>query len=114
LCRQIDFGTVDPNVITNATVARWMIEQNQQGWLQNYISTESTKDIDNLEHVNVPLDLLNSDVLTVPDKLVHHPEGYKWLLQEVSRAKQCGHIALNTLVSLKNLQWLASLKDTAN
>jgi hypothetical protein len=114
LCRQIDFGTVDPNVITNAAVARWIIDQNQQYWLQNYISTESTKDIDNLEHVNVPLNLLNSDVLTVPDKLVHHPEGHEWLLQEASRAKQCGHIALNTLVSLKNLQWLASLKDTVN
>jgi len=109
LCRSIDFSRVDPTTITDAKVARWLIDCNHQSWLHKYIITESTKDIDNLEHVDIDLDLINPTLLEIPENLNHDPQGLEWLSNQIITAKACGKMPLNTLISLKNLQWLSSL-----
>lgn len=105
-CRSVDYKTIDPGVITNATLARHLISQFQQDWLDHYITTESVNDMDVLGPVLLPVDKLD---LGIPENLCHNPEGIDWLKYEIANAKTHGHIAINTVVSLKNLNWLANL-----
>lgn len=107
LCRTIDFSQCDPEVITDALVARWIIRKNRQEWLFDHISTESTKDLDNLEHVDIPVRDLNPALFDIPHNLNHDKEGLDWIANESSKAKTTGYVALNTLVSLRNLSWIA-------
>lgn len=107
LCRTIDFSLCDPEVITDALVARCLIRKNGQEWLLDHISTESTRDLDNLEHVEVPVRDLDPTLLEIPHNLNHDKEGLDWIADESNRAKTTGYIALNTLVSLRNLSWIA-------
>lgn len=108
-CRSIDFQQVHPGVIADADVARWLIDYYNQNWLNSFITTESMSDMDTLKPVEIPIDHINTDVLTLPTNLCHHPKGAEWILNEIEKAKTKRQIPINTLVSLKNLSWLANI-----
>jgi len=108
-CRSVDFSTISAGTITQALVARWIIDYNNQSWLTEYITTESVTDMDTLGPVDLPIDQIDPAQLVVPQNLNHHPDGLDWLDRELAQAKDTGRIAINTMVSLKNLAWMASI-----
>lgn len=106
-CRSVDFSSVPAHAITHATVPRHIIESNNQSWLTDYLTTESVTDMDCLGSLYLPIDQIDSDLLSVPDNLNHHADGVEWLEYEIEQAKTSKIIPINTAVSLKNLHWLA-------
>lgn len=107
--RQLDFGKIPVDAIANATVAKELIERNQCQHLLEYLEYESLKDSDNLENITIPIELLRNDLLTIPTNLTHNLDGENWLKDELARAFKTGDIPINSLVSLKALQWLSAV-----
>lgn len=104
LCRRLDFSKMDINVMADATMGRDFINYTEQSWMLDFLVTESLHEMDNLEQIQVPVENIN---LSIPD-LNHDPEGLKWLFDQCQLAKSVGHIPINSLVSVKNLQWISS------
>jgi hypothetical protein len=108
-CRSVDFSIISADTITHALVPKWIINYNNQSWLTKFITTESVMDMDTLGPVNLPVDQIDSALLTVPQNIHHHPDGLDWIQHELDQSKTTGSIAINTMVSLKNLAWLGNL-----
>lgn len=109
LVRSLDFQTVTFNDLANATVARKIMNWNVDTELDEFVGVESGFDHDSLNSCMVPLSLLNLDLLTVPSTLTHCQEGVDYIYYELDRAKISGEIAVNTLTSIKMLNWLDQL-----
>jgi hypothetical protein len=107
--RRLDFGKINISIIANADVARELIDRNVGNSLNSYITTESIKDGDNLENMVIPLDLLSASTLAIPSELNHNPEGLDYIQNEINSAKKTNTIAINTLVTIKALNWLSQL-----
>jgi hypothetical protein len=103
LTRRLNFAQIDPWTIMNATVARDLIMLNVGHELDAFIDTESVKENDNLELIQLPADLLNLKQLTVPMDLKHHKEGLDYIQYEIAQIPQRGWLAINTAVSIKSL-----------
>lgn len=109
LVRSLDFQTVTFNDLANATVARKIMNWNVDTDLDEFVGVESEFDHDSLNPCMVPVSLLNPDLLTVPSTLTHHQEGVEYIYYELDRAKISGEIAVNTLTSIKMLNWIDQL-----
>lgn len=107
--RELDFNQIPVATIADAALAREFMHRNVGTELDPFIVTETLADGDTLCKMDIPISLLDKSLLYVPRDLSHDPEGLEYLENEINRAHASGTIALNTLVSLKNMQWLASL-----
>ena len=112
LLRILDTRDLDLSTIAEAKFARDIINQNTDDMLDQYILRDGISDIDSLMPTQIPVKLINSDKLTIPNNLKHHRDGLEWLQQEIETGKIRGEIPINSLVSIKNLQWLSSLKES--
>jgi hypothetical protein len=106
--RRLNFANIDPDTVFDAQVARSFITQNQQSWLMNYVTTEGTRDLDNLEECRIPINMLDSTTLDIPMNLVHDTSGLEWIQNEVALARTTGVIPINSLISIKSLQHIAN------
>lgn len=106
--RRLDYSQISVDTIANATVAKELIARTAP-YLLPYISVEGVKDGDNLEEAVIPLSLLNPDLLTVPLELNHNAEGLDYIQHEIAQAQQTQYIPINSLVTIKALNWLALL-----
>jgi hypothetical protein len=112
LTRGLDFSKIDPWTIMDATVAKDIIHQNVGDSFDPYIDTESIKENDNLEVIQLPIDELDPDMLTIPTDLNHNQVGLDYLQYELSRA-QCNTrytskwLSINAAVSIKSLQYIS-------
>jgi hypothetical protein len=107
--RRLDFGKINISIIANADVARELIDRNVGKSLNPYITTESIKDGDNLENMIISLDKLSASTLAIPSELNHNPDGLEYIQTEIQLAKKTNKIAINTLVTIKALNWLSQL-----
>lgn len=104
--RRVDFGSIDFNIIFDATIVKSMIIDNNQSWLLDFVSTEGIKDFDNLQETNIPIHLLQPTDLQIPMELVHDADGLNWLNDQIHQSLQQGYIPINSLTSIKNLQYI--------
>lgn len=103
LCRRLDFSTLDIGFIADAVLARDIITMANQAWLMQFLHTESVHEIDNLENMQVCVENID---LKVPE-LNHHEEGLQWILEQCEIGRHTGIMPINSLVSVKNLQWIS-------
>lgn len=106
--RRLDYSQISVDTIADATVAKELIARTCP-YLLPYISVEGVKDGDNLEEAIIPLSLLNSELLTIPMELNHHPEGLDYIQNEIAQAHLTQHIPINSLVTIKALNWISRL-----
>ena len=109
LLRSLDFSTMCLNDIANATVARNIIMRNVDTLFNDYIGIESLSDIDNLQDTLIPIELLNPHLVSIPLELNHHPEGLDWIKYEIDLSKANDVIPINSLTSIKMLNWINQL-----
>jgi hypothetical protein len=107
--RRLDYGQISISTIANADVAREIINRNVGTILDSYITTETVKDGDNLENMEFTLDSVNKNLLKIPTNLTHSPEGLEYIQHELMLATKSNSIHINTLVSIKTLNWLSLL-----
>ena len=67
---------------------------------------QSSHEQDNLENINLPTDNIDFSKLEVPMSLNHDTAGLEWIVDKLNCAKAEGTIEINSLVSIKNLQWI--------
>ena len=107
--RRLDSRGIPIEMIADAQLARDFIDVNVgQDW-NRWVTSESLADGDSLLAMTIPLDRLDSSLLQIPANLNHDPEGMRWLEYELDQARAIGAIPINSLVSIKNINWLASL-----
>jgi hypothetical protein len=84
-----------------------LIHNNAPELLQWMSKKQSENDIENIEYILVPTDNLDYSKLSVPMDINHHPEGLEWINLELEKSRITGEIEFNTLLSIKNLQWIS-------
>jgi len=109
LLRSLDFDSVCLHDVANANVARHIIMRNVDTLFNDHIGIESLSDMDNLNDTLIPVNLLDQQLLTVPDNLNHHILGLEWIKHEIDSSKVSGVIPINSLTSIKMLNWIANL-----
>ena len=107
LTRSLDFTEIDPWTIMDATVAKDLIRQNVGNEFDMFMDTESLKENDNLETIQLPISELDPVALTIPPDLVHHPEGLDYLHHELGKAQFNKWLPINIAVSIKSLQYIS-------
>lgn len=104
-CRSLDFSKIDIDYIAHASLAKELIIMSGHEWLLSFLSSENLNDLDNLKDIVVPVKDLD---LTIPN-LHHDSEGLDWVDGQRDLALSSGFIPINSLVSIKNLQWINQL-----
>jgi len=84
-----------------------LICNNAPELLQWMSKKQSENDIECIEYILVPTDNLDYSKLDIPNDINHHPEGVEWLESELEKSRITGEIEFNTLLSIKNLQWIS-------
>jgi hypothetical protein len=107
LTRSLDFSKIDPWTIMDATMAKDLIRQNVGDEFDEFIDTESLKENDNLETIQLPVDKLDPVALTIPLDLLHSPEGLDYVQGQIDQAHSTGWLPINTAVSIKSLQHIS-------
>lgn len=107
--RQLDYSKIPVNTIADALVAREIIFRNVGDTFNNYIGVESLSDGDSLKDIVIPLDLINKELLVVPNNLNHNAEGAEFINYEIEQAYKNKSIPINSLLSIKALDWLSKL-----
>ena len=108
LVKDIDYTAVDPAVIFHATAARQLIAKNVGSAYDDFVTTESLADGDNLSQIMLPYDQISRS-LTIPSNINHHPVGLEFLNYELQQAQKKNSIHLNTVVTIKMLQYLSTV-----
>lgn len=108
MTRSLDFSQIHPEVILNAQIARTLITQNSRLDLSQYVGGESIKDNDNLEEIKLPAPLIDPKNLLIPENLIHDQEGVSYIQAEIQRMPATGWLAINSAVSIKSLQHIAT------
>lgn len=106
--RQLDFYTVDLEVVADALMPRRIMNRNVGNIFDEYMIRENATEWDNMDNQLIDISLLNNDVLEIPQDLNHHILGIGWLENELDIVKRTGLINLNTILSLKNLQMISA------
>jgi hypothetical protein len=91
----------------DATVAKDLIRQNVGDEFDAFIDTESLKENDNLETIQLPVGELDPVALTIPLDLLHNPEGLDYVQGQLDQAHSTGWLPINTAVSIKSLQHIS-------
>lgn len=104
LYRTLDYKTVHPDIILNATVAREIINRNVGNALDDFITTESLKDFDNLEEICLDINQKDYNLLKIPKNLSHNERGLDYVNYIIEQAKITGKLPINSAVIIKCLQ----------
>lgn len=103
LCRRLDFSLLDLEFVAEARLAREIISRAGQDWLFDFVDSESIHEMDNLESMILDVDGIDIEI----PQLNHDIDGLYWLREEQYQARSTGKIPINSLVSIKNLQWIS-------
>lgn len=114
LYRTLDYKTVHPDVILNATVARELIHRNLGNALDEFITSESLKDFDNLEEICFDIDQQDYDSLMIPEDICHNERGLDYARHIVDRAKSTNKLPINDAMILKCLQHIDNMSKKYN
>jgi hypothetical protein len=103
---------LDPNkfvfeFVADGLFGMELIQNNAPELLHWMSKKQSENDIDSIEYVLVPTETLDYSNLKIPDDINHHPDGIEWLELEIENSRITGEIEFNTLLSIKNLQWIS-------
>jgi len=100
MVRSIEWNNIDPHIISDAKVARQIINENVGNLLDPIILEEDIGELDNvIGDLDIPMDKLDNQLFKIQEKSCHDKKGYDWLLFEYGRAKVKNSIKLNTLLS---------------
>jgi hypothetical protein len=91
----------------DATVAKDFIRQNVGNEFDTFMDTESLKENDNLEIIQLPGGELDPAALTIPLDLLHNPEGLDYIHHELGKAQFNKWLPINIAVSIKSLQYIS-------
>lgn len=84
-----------------------LIQQNAPELLPWLSTRQSESDIDSIEYILIPTEDLDYAKLYVPMDINHHKEGIDWINSELEKSHVTGEIEFNTVLSIKNLQWIS-------
>ena len=103
--RQLDYSKISVETITDALVARELIERNTGQQLLDYITTESIRECDTFKFVDnlIPVDLLDPANLIIPKNMNHYGPGVDYILNLLKEEK----VPVHVLMSIQALQWLS-------
>ena len=100
MVRSIEWHNVDPHLVSDAEVARQIINDNVGNLLDSVILEEDISELDNIVgDLDIPMEKLDKKLFNIQEKTGHDKQGYNWLLFEYGRAKEKNSIKLNTLLS---------------
>ena len=94
-------------LIADATFGKELLMLNAPELVPWLDQQQSSHEQDNLENVLLHTHDIDFSQLQIPMNLNHDPEGLHWIVNELDQAKRIGVIEINSLVSVKNLQWIA-------
>jgi hypothetical protein len=109
LLRSLNFSNLSIDLIADARLARTLIAENVNDFLDPYITCEGIQDGDNLQDTLVPMQYLDHSLLVLPDNLNHDLEGSEYIQHEIQQAKKSGFLPVNSMTSIKMLHHMASL-----
>ena len=98
-------------IIADATFGKELLMLNAPELVPWVDQQQTSHEQDNLENVLLPTHTIDFSQLEIPMNLNHDQQGLNWIVKELDQAKTRGVIEINSLVSVKNLQWI-SLKTT--
>jgi hypothetical protein len=108
MIRCIDWNGVDPHVISNAMVAKQIINNNVGNLLDSVILQE--ENINESDFIfgdlKIPTKKLDNEIFDIKEKDYHDKKAHSWLMKEHMDSKKDNFIKLNTLVSfilIKNI-----------
>lgn len=107
LLRQLDYSAIPVDVVTNALVARELINRNSRS-LAEYITTESLHDLDSFKFAKNFVSLLDLEKLNIPTNLNHDPDGLAYLTDALKKSIYSKNIEISILMSVRALQWISS------
>lgn len=110
----LDLRRINPtffnfDLVAHGTFGRKLIEKNAPDLLNWMTKKQSENDVDVVEFIMVPTDCIDYSQLAIPKDLTHNQEGVDWLEYEINKSKQTKEIEFNTVLSIKNLQWISDL-----
>jgi hypothetical protein len=99
MIRSIDWKNIDSHIVSNAEVARKIINENVGNLLDDFITYENLNEIDNISgDLEVPFKNLQKEIFNV-DKNYCNKQGHDWLISEYNQSLPKKFIKLNTLLS---------------
>lgn len=99
MIRSIDWKNIDSHIVSNAEVARKIINENVGNLLDDFITYENLNEIDNISgDLEVPFKNLQKEIFNV-DKNYCNKQGHDWLMSEYNQSLPKKFIKLNTLLS---------------
>lgn len=107
--RALDPAELTFNLIADATFGKELLASNSPELLPWVDRQQSSHEQDNLENISLPMKNLDLSQLEIPLDLNHDPTGLEWITGELGRARSRGEIEINSVVSIKNLQWIRSM-----
>jgi hypothetical protein len=111
LMRRLDFSMISESDVIDARFARSILKSLGSHDFSVYLQQENISDLDNLRDTQISMDQLDPRELMIPHQLDHDDQGLDYVQQEISKANATGMIPINSLVSIKNLNWLAQLQQ---
>lgn len=106
LLRQIHPGDFDFDLVAKVTFGIELIQQNAPELLEWMTQRQSENDLDGVESWMLPFDRIDLSKFKVPTDLEHNKEGSDWIEYAMEQGRTSGEIEFNTLVSIKNLQYI--------
>lgn len=112
----LDLRRIDPryfnfDLVAHGSFGRHLIEKNRPDLLEWMTKKQSENDVDVVEFIMVPTDVVDYNQLVIPKDLVHNKEGLDWLEYEIENSKKTKAIEFNTVISIKHLQWVSDLAN---
>jgi hypothetical protein len=94
-------------LVADGSFGMELIQDNAPELLQWMTAQQSENDIDGLEYILVPTKNLDYSKLLVPTDINHNNEGLDWINHEIKKSQETGQLEFNTILSIKNLQWIS-------
>jgi hypothetical protein len=107
--RRVKLDQIDIETVANISFIKKLITKNSAELLSWMDPKQSAQDFINLDHIAVPTQNLNFDSLAIPYDMNHDLDGVRWLQQQLIQTQNNStSIDINTITSVKNLQWIHS------
>lgn len=110
--RQIDWNSIDIATVSDAKLARRLIEKNVGNEFNEIISNENINDCDSFVSFDIELDRIKTDIFRIPTNLNHHEDGLYWWNHNLNSARQTGYINSNVIASFLALHQLSKEINT--
>jgi hypothetical protein len=105
--RRLNPADFNFELVADGSFGMELIKDNAPELLQWMSTQQSENDIESVEYTLVPTNELDYSKLTIPSDINHHKEGLDWINFEIEKSRVTGEIEFNTLISIKNLQWIS-------